>query len=275
MFKKKRKEEKPKKPSNELSFLEHLEALRWHIVRALAAIMVIAITTYAFESWVFENIVFAPKRGDFITYRFFCSLGENMCFQPPDFDLITKELGEQFFTSLKVSFWLGLIASFPYVFYEVWKFIKPGLYKKEQKAARGLVAVCSFLFLTGIAFGYYLISPFAIKFLAGYSVGETAITAPTLASYVNYMTMFTLPTGIAFELPIIVYFLSTIGMLKPSFMRKYRKHAFVIILLLAAIITPPDVITQILIGIPIFILYEISIIISSRVAKKLEAEANE
>ena len=258
-----------------MSFLEHLEALRWHIVRSLAAIIIIAITVFYFEEWVFENIIFAPKQGEFITYRFFCSLGESMCFRPPDFDLITRELGEQFFTSMKVSFWLGLITSFPYVFYEVWKFIKPGLYKKEQKAARGLVSICSMLFLIGVAFGYYLITPFAINFLAGYSVGDTAITAPTLSSYVSYMTMFTVPTGIAFELPIIVYFLSKIGMLKPSSTRKFRKHAFIVILLLAAIITPPDVITQILIGIPIFILYEISIIVSARVDKKRQAEEKE
>ena len=258
-----------------MSFLEHLEELRWHIVRSVIAIITIAIVVYIFEDYVFQEIIFGPKRADFFTYRFFCSLGENMCFKPPEFDLITKELGEQFFTSLKVSFWLGVIVAFPIVFYEVWKFIKPGLYEKEQKAASGLVAICSMLFIVGVLFGYYLISPFAIKFLAGYSVGEQAITAPTLTSYVRYMIMFTIPTGISFELPVIVYFLSKMGMLKPSFMRKYRKHSFVTILIVAAIITPPDVLTQILIGIPIFILYEISIIISARVNKKREAESTE
>ena len=269
LFKKKSKKEVVKKPKDkEMSFLEHLEELRWHIIRSILAIVVIGIATFLAKELVFDGIIFAPKKDSFLTYRLFCSLSEATCFGPPEFDLITREMGEQFFTHIKVSFWLGLIVSFPYLFWEFWRFIRPGLYPNERKAARGIVAVCSFLFLLGVLFGYYVISPFAISWLAGYVVGTEAINAPTLASYVNYMTMFTIPTGLLFELPIFVYFFSKVGLITPKDMRKYRKHSIIVILLLAAIITPPDVVTQFLIGIPIFILYEISIYISARAEKK-------
>ncbi|MBT8190701.1 MAG: twin-arginine translocase subunit TatC, partial [Bacteroidia bacterium] len=167
----------------------------------------------------------------------------------------------------------GIILAFPYTFWEIWRFIKPGLYPNEKKAARGVVTICSLLFLTGVLFGYYVISPFAITFLAGYSVSPEVVSSPTLASYVSYMTMFTVPTGLLFELPIVVYFLSIVGILTPSFMRTYRRHSIVMIFLLAAIITPPDITTQFLIGIPIIFLYEISIFISARAHKKYLASS--
>ena len=250
----------------EMSFLDHLEELRWHIIKSLIAIIVIAIGVFLAKTFVFETIIFGPKRADFVTYRFLCGISETLCLQPPDFELITRELGEQFIVHLKVSFWLGLIIAFPYVFYQFWSFIRPGLYDHEQKATRGTVTICSILFLMGIMFGYYIVSPFAVTFLSSYDVGATS--APTLQSFVNYMTMFTIPTGIIFELPILVFFLSKIGMITPEFMRTYRKHAIIVMLILASIITPPDVTTQILISLPLFILYEISIFISARVQKK-------
>lgn len=259
--------------TKEMTFLDHLEELRWHIVRAVSALLVFAIVVFMFKTFVFEQIIFAPKHDSFWTYRFICSLSEAMCFGPPDFALITRELGEQFFVHIKVSMWLGFILASPYVFWEVWRFIKPGLYDKERKAASGLVLICSLLFLAGVLFGYYIISPFAITFLAGYQVGADAISSPTLSSFVHYMTMFTLPVGFIFELPILVYFLARIGLLSAEFMKTYRRHAIVVILLLAAIITPPDVLTQFLIGIPIFILYEISIVIARRTQKKYYGDA--
>ncbi len=256
----------------EMSFLEHLEELRWHIIRSIISIVLFAIVVFALKDFVFNKIIFAPRYADFWTYRFFCWISETTCFSPPDFKLLPREVGEQFFTHLKVSFWLGLIASFPYIMWEIWRFIKPGLYKSEQKAARGMVLICSLLFFSGVLFGYVVISPFAITFLVGYSVGADVISSPTLASYVNYMTMFTIPVGLVFELPIVVYFLSRIGLLTPEYMKRYRKHAIIIILILAAIITPPDVVTQFLIGIPIFILYEISIVVSRRTNEKHHKE---
>lgn len=270
--KKSKKPKKKKSKEAEMSFMDHLEELRWHLFRSVIAIISVGIIVFVFRDWVFNNIIYAPKFENFFTYKIFCGISEAMCFTPPQFDIKPIEMGEQFFTAIKVSFWLGLIVSFPYVFWEFWRFIKPGLYKKEQKAARGIVLICSLLFIIGVCFGYFLIAPFAIKFLLSFNVGTEAVTAPTLSSYVSYMTMFTFPTGIAFELPIVAYFLSIIGMLHPDFMRKYRKHAFIIILMIAAIITPPDAVTQVLIGIPIFFLYEVSIIISARVNKRREKE---
>lgn len=263
-----------KEKEKEMSFLDHLEELRWHIIRSISAIFVIAIAVFLSKNFIF-SILFAPKQDDFFTYRLFCRISEMTCFGPPEFELITRQLGEQFFTHIKVSLWVGLILAFPYVFWEIWKFIKPGLYKNEVKAARGIVFYCSILFILGVLFGYYIISPFAITFLAGYSVGSEALSKPTLSSYVNYMTMFTIPTGVVFELPIFVYFFSKIGLLTPALMKKYRKHAIIIILILAAIITPPDIMTQFLIGIPIFILYEIGIFISARVQKKAQKAEKE
>ena len=258
----------------EMGFLQHLEELRWHLIRSILAIVIFAIIFYILESWVFDNIIFWPKQNSFPTYEFFCSLSEATCFRPPLFGLQVKELGEQFFTSLKVCMSLGFIVSFPYIFWEFWQFLKPGLYPGEQKAARGIVAYCSSLFIAGALFGYFVISPFAINFLVGYNLSDEIIIDPTLASYVSYLTMFTIPTGIVFELPIVVYFLSKVGILTPDFMRTYRKHALIIILILASIITPPDVTSQFLIGIPLFILYEISIHISRRVEKANQLKEN-
>ena len=256
----------------EMSFLEHLEELRWHLVRSVVGIIVIGIVAFLFQDFVFNTILMGPKDKTFATYRLFCGISESICFYPPDFKLITVALGEEFFVSMKVAIVVGLIVAFPYVFWEMWSFIRPGLYPEEQKAARGMVFICSSLFLLGVLFGYFVISPFAVTFLASYSVGTTVESTTTLSSYVNYMTMFTLPTGIVFELPVVVYFLAKVGLIGPEFMRKYRRHAVVVILLLSAIITPPDVITQFLIGIPLFILYEISIHIAKRVVKNKEAE---
>jgi len=250
-----------------MSFLDHLEELRWHLIRSIIAILVIAVVVFIAKDFVF-SIIFAPKNADFFTYNMFCQLSEATCFRPPEFDLITRDFGEQFFTHIKVSLWVSFMIAFPYLFWELWRFIKPGLYAKEIKAARGIVFNCSLLFILGVLFGYYVISPFAITWLSSYSVGSEATSSPTLSSYVNYMTMFTLPTGIVFELPIFVYFFSKLGLLTPELMKKYRKHAIIIILMLSALITPPDILTQFLIGIPLFVLYEISIGISRRIQKK-------
>ena len=259
----------------EMSFLEHLEELRWHIIRSLIAIVSGGIVLFLFQKWMFDVVIFGPTREDFLSYRVICSLSEKvglgnlMCFTPPDFAKIAIGFGEPFIMSIKVSFVLGFIIAFPYVLYEFWKFIKPGLYPEERNAARGMVGVCSFLFLLGVLFGYYIIAPFAVNFLAGYSIPGVQNT-PTMSSFINYMIMFTAPAGLIFELPVVVYFLSKVGLVTPEGMKKYRRHAIIGVLLLAALITPPDVVTQFLIGIPLFILYEVSIIVSARVNKAQE-----
>jgi sec-independent protein translocase protein TatC len=254
----------------EMGFLDHLEELRWHVIRAGIAVVSFATVALIFQKEVFEYVVYAPKKADFITYRVFCAISEATCFTPPELPLITRELGEQFFMGITVSIYLGVIASFPYIFYEFWKFIKPGLYEKELKIANRLIGVTSFLFLLGVCFGYYIIAPFAITFLGSYTVGTEAVNSPTLSSYVNYLTMFTLPVGLAFELPIVVYFLAKIGLIGPEIMKKYRREAFLVIFIVAAIITPPDALTQILVGIPMYILYEISIRVAANVVKDNE-----
>ncbi len=252
----------------EMGFLDHLEELRWHIIRAGSSILVFAIIIFASEKFVFDSIIYAPKKADFPTYRFLCWMSEMTCITPPKLQLITRELGEQFFVHLKVSFWMGLILSFPYIFWEFWRFIKPGLYKKEQKAARGMVFICSSLFALGVLFGFYVIAPFAISWLGSYTVGTETINSPTLASYVGYLTMCTIPVGIIFEFPVIAYFLGKIGILSSAFLRAYRRHAIVFVFIISAIITPPDVVTQVLISIPILILYEVSIRIIKGIEKR-------
>lgn len=256
------------KQPDEMSFLEHLEALRWHIIRAIVAILVVAIAVFAAKNFVFDKIILGPIDRDFPTYSWFCSLGESLCFYPQDLQIITRDISEQFMVHIRVSVWLGLIVAFPYVFWEFWRFIKPGLYDKERKAARGIVIICSLLFLSGVLFGYYIISPFAITFLAAYSVSDKVDNTTTLSTLVNSMTMFTIPTGLVFELPIVVYFLAKIGLVSSSFLKTYRRHAIVIILIVAAIITPPDVISQLLVSFPLLILYEVGIVIAKRIEKK-------
>ncbi len=254
------------KEEHEMSFLEHLEELRWHIVRSLLSIIVIAIIVWFLKDTV-TRIMYAPRYASFFTNELVCQLIGSNC-EIAQFKIITRELGEEFLTHLRTSLWIGFLFSFPYIFWEIWKFIKPGLYERERKAARGIVAVCSFLFFLGVLFGYFIMAPFAIAFLAGYSFGDTNDQTVMLSSYISYLTMLTLPTGIIFELPVLAYILGKIGIITTDFMKKFRRHAIVIIFIVAAIITPPDLMTQLLIAFPLMGLYEFSIYIVKRIEKK-------
>ena len=257
----------------EMSFLDHLEELRWHILRSLSAVVVFAIGLFLFHKSFFSHVIMAPTKEDFFSFKAFCKLshsmglGDNLCIKPAEFEVIAVGFGETFITAIKISIVSGLILAFPYILYEVWKFIKPGLYDKEVKHAKGFVGICSFLFLIGILFGYYIITPFGVNFLMSFTLPEV-INKPTLASYIGYLVMFTVPAGIIFELPVVVYFLAKIGLVTAEGMKKYRRHAIIGILLLSAFLTPPDVVTQFLIGVPLYFLYEISIIIAKRVQKQ-------
>ena len=264
------KEDQNKDVEKEMSFLDHLEELRWHIIRSVIAIIVCAIGVFLLKDLV-TKIIFAPRYADFFTHELLCQLLSIHC-EVPTFEIITRDLGEEFFVHLKSSIFLGVIVTFPYLFWEMWRFVKPGLYPNERKAARGIVATCSILFFLGILFGYFVIAPFAISFLAGYQFGEGNQSTATLGSYVNYITMITLPTGLVFELPIVAYFLGKIGLISSALMKRFRRHAIVIIFILAAILTPPDVMTQMLIGIPLIGLYELSIGIVKRLEKKAAQE---
>ena len=262
----------------EMSFLEHLEVLRWHIIRSVVAIFIFGIGLFGVHKWFFEHILMAPTRGDFFTYKAVCrfseaiGLGDRLCFTPPEFEVIAVGFGETFITSIKVAIIGGFILAFPYILYEIWKFIKPGLYDKEVKVARGFVAVCSMLFLSGVLFGYFVIAPFAVNFLTGYNLPDV-INKPTLSSYISYLIMFTAPAGLTFELPVIIYFLAKVGVVTAEGLKKYRRHAVIAILATSAILTPPDVITQFLIGIPVYFLYEVSIVIAKRIQKENESKS--
>lgn len=280
------------KDEKEMSFLDHLEELRWHIIRALVVVISFTIIIFIAKDFVFGSLILGPAKPSFPSYIAINEFLDFIGLANPDdpfgpnadpvltnkpgeeskeggYTIVVIQLGEAFLTHIKVSLVLGLFVAFPYIFWEFWRFIRPGLYPDEQKAVRGIVWVCSFLFFLGVAFGFFVISPFAVTFLAGYEImGVTAQIQ--LVSLVNYMVMFTAPAGMIFELPVVVYFLSKIGLLTPQFMKQYRRHAIIVILALSALITPPDVVTQFLIGIPLYILYEISIGISARMAKRYE-----
>lgn len=268
------------KRTDEMNFWEHLEELRKRIVRAFIAIMVGVIGVFAMGEWVFKMIIYAPIQKDFVTYKFMCDLGNKigmpgLCVEPPNLNLITVKLGEVFFKQMQVAFVGGLLLATPFVFWQVWLFIKPGLMAEEKKAANGFVAICSLLFIFGVLFGYFVIAPFAISFLANYKMDGIGGQA-SLDDYVGFLTLLTLPIGIVFELPIIIYFLSKLGIVTPSLLKQYRKHMVVVLLVVAGIITPsPDIVSQLLVGVPLYLLYEIGIVVSSRVYKQRMAKMNE
>ncbi|CAN5491795.1 twin-arginine translocase subunit TatC [soil metagenome] len=263
----------------EMSFLEHLEALRWHIVRSVGVIFVAAIVLFCYKDFLFDDILLAPKNPNFPTYRALCwlsnyfNLGGDLCVTKIEFTLISTDLSSQFTTHMWAAIVGGLVLGFPFLVYELWKFIKPALKDKERKYAKGIVFYTSFLFLTGVLFGYYVITPMSVNFLGTYQVSADVKNTITLDSFIGTVTTLTLMTGLVFELPIVIYFLSKIGIMSPSFMRKYRRHAVVIILIVAAIITPTsDATTLMLVAIPLWILYEISIFVSAYVMKGKEQE---
>lgn len=259
-----------------MSFFEHIEELRWHLFRAMISILVVTIAVFLMKNFVFQQIILGPTTPDFITYRVFCDYLPQFCFYPQHLQIITRDIQEQFISHIKVSLWLGFIVSFPYILFELWRFIKPGLYKKEIKAARGMVFICSFLFLLGVSFGYFIIAPVAITFLSTYSVSPEIANTTTLNALVNSITMFTLPVGLIFETPVILYFLAKIGLVSSSFLVEYRKHAILVIVVVAAIITPgPDVFSQMLVAIPLYLLYEVSIIVVKRIDKERKAQESQ
>ena len=251
----------------EMSFLDHLESLRWHLIRSTIAVGSLAIIAFLNKSFVFDTIVLGPKNPDFLTYRIMCSISDKICITEIPFTLMNINMSGQFTNHIFVSIIAGIIVAFPYVFWEMWRFIKPALYPDETQHARGVVFFSSFLFAAGVLFGYYVIAPLAINFLGSYQVSEMVKNQINLGSYMTTVASISLACGVVFELPIVTYFLTKVGLVTPAFMRQYRKHALVITLILSAIITPPDVISQILVALPLLLLYEVSIFISGAVLK--------
>jgi sec-independent protein translocase protein TatC len=258
--------------SGEMTFLEHLEELRWHIIRSVLAITVFAILAFVFKRILFDVILLGPSHPDFWTNRVLCELGhlvnvQKLCINSIPLTLQNVNVSGQFVAHMKIALISGLVLGFPYICWELWRFVSPALYLKEKKYAQGTVFFITLLFLLGCMFGYYLICPLSVNFLVTYQVSETVKNIPTLGSYVGLIAAIVLASGLLFELPMLVYFLSKIGMITPEFLKSYRRHAIVVILLVAGIITPPDVFSQVMVSLPLLVLYEVSIGISKRVTK--------
>ncbi|WP_456377206.1 twin-arginine translocase subunit TatC [Lutibacter sp.] len=257
----------------EMSFLDHVEILRWHLVRSTVAILLFSVVAFVMKDFIFNKIIFAPKNANFITYRFFCQVSkifgtDGLCITDIPFTFQSLAMAEQFSVHIWTSITVGFVVAFPFIVWEFWKFISPGLYEKERKGAFLFIIVSSFLFFLGVLFGYYLVTPLSVNFLGNYSVSDIVSRNITIGSYISLVRSSALASGLIFELPIIMYFLTKMGLITPDFLKKYRKHALVLVLILAAIITPPDIVSQIIVGIPIMALYEVSITISKIVVKR-------
>ena len=268
----------------EMTFVDHLEELRWHIVRSLIAVIITAILIFIYIDWIYDNVITGPLQPDFVSYRALCQfshwvgIGDSLCLPPAKVDLQVITFGAQFMSSITIAFMGGIIVAFPYIFWEFWRFIRPALTQKELRSTRGAIFYVSFFFFTGGAFGYFLLAPFTFSFLANYQLGKSGIlvTKPTLNDYIENLTNITLGAALAFQLPVVAYVLTRIGIITPKFLRTYRKYAYVAILVIAAIITPsPDWMSQMIVCVPLVLLYEFSIGISKRVLKQLEKKEKE
>lgn len=260
-------------PNAEMAFTDHIEELRWHIIRAILVIAVASIFVFINIEWVFSQIILGPANADFISYVWLCQLSKAigtdvLCLGELELMFQNTELSGQFMMSFSSSFMIGFIVAFPYVFWEFWRFIKPALTQNELKYARGIVFWSSALFFLGVAFAYFVIAPFTINFFANYQLSPQFKNIITISNYYDTMSDLVLGMGIVFELPVLVFFLSRIGLLTPELMREKRKYAFIIILILAAVITPPDVLSIWIVTLPLVLLYEAGIGISDRAVKE-------
>lgn len=271
----------PKKEKEaEMSFLEHLEELRWHIVRSAGAIFLFAIVAFVMKQFIFDVVILSPRTPEFWTNRMFAQLGdlvgsEAVKINQNPLKMQSIKIAGQFSTHIMVSIIAGFIIASPVVFYEFWRFIKPALYDKERRHAGGAVFFTSLLFMMGVLFGYFLIVPLSIHFLGTYQVSSEVENTINLRSYIGSVTSISLAAGVVFLIPIFSYFLSKVGLITPQFMKTYRKHAYVVMLLLSAVITPPDIFSQVMVCFPLVFLYEIGIVISRRVVKKREKQLAE
>jgi sec-independent protein translocase protein TatC len=265
-----------KAESDTMSFLEHLEILRWHLIRTSLAIVLMASVAFIAKGILFDVVIFGPKQIDFYTYELFCSLSrkisntELFCLTEMPFKILNTRMAGQFSTHVWVSLIAGFILAFPYVLYEVWRFVSPGLKSTERKYSRWILFFGAILFAFGVLFGYYVIVPLSLQFLGSYSISEEVNNLIELNSYISTVSTVTLAAGIIFELPVVIYFLAKTGLVTADWLRKYRRHSIVLIMVLSAVITPPDIASQILVSFPIMILYEVSI----RIALRIERNAN-
>lgn len=265
----------------QMSFIEHLEALRWHIIRSLVAIVIGGIVAFIYGKYIFDTVLLGPTRNDFWSFRKLCELGQNLyadtrlCIDDMDFVVKTVDIQEQFYQHFMIAAIGGVIFAMPYILFEIYRFIKPALKSSEKKYSGLIIGFASLLFFTGVLFGYFILTPISVNFLGTYSLSDNIVKEFTVSSVVSFISLLTLGSGIIFELPIMVYFLAKIGLVTAEIMRKYRRVAIVIILILSALITPPDVTSQIILSLPIFMLYEIGIVIAKNVAPKIPIELPE
>ncbi len=257
----------------EMTFFEHLDELRGHLFRSALVVIIISALAFIFKHIVFDIIILGPTEPWFLTNKIFCMAADyfnnpKLCINDTPLQLINISLGGQFSTHFKISFLAGIIIGFPYIVFELWKFVSPALYEKEKKVASATIFSINLLFFIGVLIGYFMIVPLSVNFLANYIVSETIQNTINLTSYINNLSSICFASGIVFELPVITYLLSRLGLMTPQFMKKYRKHAIIVILVLAAILTPPDILSQLILAIPMYMLYEFSISISAKVLKR-------
>jgi sec-independent protein translocase protein TatC len=257
----------------EMSFLDHLEELRWHLIRSLTAVFVFAIAAFVSKGVIFGEIILGPSKPSFWTYRMLCNLSEilssdALCISELPFIIQSRQMTGQFSMHITSSFVIGLICAFPYAFWEIWRFVKPGLYDKERKAATGATFYVSLLFFTGVFFGYFVVTPISINFLSNYQIDPSILNEFDIISYVSTVTTLVLACALLFQLPIVVYFATKAGLISSSLLKTYRKHSIIVILMLSAVLTPPDPFSQVLIAIPLGLLYQLSILIAVKLEKK-------
>ncbi len=263
-----------KKNLSEMSFLDHLEELRWLLVRSTIAVLIMAIFTFFFSDYIFDELIFGPTHANFITYRFFCDLShqlgfaDSICVTEMPFIIQNTYMEGQVTILIWTCITAGFILGFPYILWELWKFISPALYEKERKNARLFIFIASLLFFIGVLFGYFIIVPMSVNFFATFSISTVIKNEFNIDSYISLIKTSVIACGLFFELPIIIYFLTKLGLVTPQFLRKYWKYAVIIILIVAAIVTPPDVVSQVIVAIPMLLIYEASILISVFVHKK-------
>lgn len=260
-----------------MGFLDHIDVLRKHIVRSVFAIVVLSCFVGYYIDWIFDNVILGPLNQNFWTYHTLCEwsqklgLGDTLCMPFPGRNMQATQYTSQFLSAITISITLGFIAAFPYIFFEFWQFIKPALSEKERRKTSGAIFWVTLFFLLGVSFGYFILAPFTFSFLSNYTLGtmHAIETKPTLDDYLDNMINIIIGTGLAFELPVVSFVLTKVGLIGPAFLRRYRKHAFVVILLVAAIITPsPDWVSQAIVALPLYSLYELGIYVSARIAKR-------
>jgi sec-independent protein translocase protein TatC len=271
-----------KQEKGEMTFIDHLEELRWHLIRSVIAILIGAIVVFIYAREIVDKILFAPADNSFVTYKWLCDLshwlglGDMVCLSGVDAKFQSNTMTGQFISTFTIAFIGGFIVAFPYVFWEFWKFVRPALSQKELKKTRGVIFWVTLLFFTGVLFGYYILTPFMVNFYFSYTLSDKIVNLPNFSDYIENLVYTTVGIGVLFQMPLLVMVLARIGIVTGRFLRKYRRHAFIIILIAAAIITPStDPFSLTIVTIPLYLLFEASIIVASRINKRQEKEMNE